>query len=202
MHGRNLRPHYIQITMAKSKSKILQIAADENIIRKIYNIRGQKVMLDRDLAELYNVETKRLKEAVRRNIERFPEDFIFELTIEEANASRTQFASLKRGGNVKYLPFAFTEQGVSMLSGVINSAKAIAMNIAIMRAFVEIRKIIINNNSIANKLQLLSERIDGHDAQLNSIYEAIENLLDDKIDKELEKENWLNRKRIGFKSDE
>ncbi len=88
-----------------------------------------------------------------------------------------------------------------MLSGVINSAKAISMNIAIMRAFVEIRKIIINNNSIANKLQLLTERIDGHDVQLNSIYESIENLLDDKIDKELEKEKWINRKRIGFKSD-
>lgn len=187
--------------MAKSKSKNLQIAVDEIIIRKIYNIRGQKVMLDKDLADLYDIETKRLKEAIRRNIDRFPEDFMFELTIEEANASRSQIASLKRGGNIKYLPFAFTEQGVAMLSGVINSAKAIAMNIAIMRAFVEIRKIIINNNSIANKLQLLSERIDGHDAQLNSIYEAIENLLDDKIDKDLEKENWINRKRIGFKSD-
>ena len=88
-----------------------------------------------------------------------------------------------------------------MLSGIISSPKAIAMNIAIMRAFVEIRKIIINNNSIANKLQLLCERIDGHDVQLNSIYEAIENLLDDKVDKELEKEKWINRKRIGFKSD-
>ena len=88
-----------------------------------------------------------------------------------------------------------------MLSGIISSPKAIAMNIAIMRAFVEIRKIIINNNSIANKLQLLSEKIDGHDVQLNSIYEAIENLLDDKVDKELEKEKWINRKRIGFKSD-
>jgi hypothetical protein len=88
-----------------------------------------------------------------------------------------------------------------MPSGVINSPKAIAMNISIMRAFVEIRKNIVNNNSIPNKLHLLSERIDEHDAQLSSIYEAIENLLDDKTDKELEKEKWLNRNRIGFKFD-
>ncbi len=95
--------------MAKAKSNILQITSDEIIIRKIYNIRGQKVMLDKDLGDLYDIETKRLKEAVRRNIERFPDDFMFELTIEEANASRSQIASLKRGGNIKYKPFAFTE---------------------------------------------------------------------------------------------
>jgi len=187
--------------MAKQKINIQATKADEKIIRKVYVIREQKVMLDFDLAALYEVETGYLKRQVRRDIERFPEDFLFELTLKEYNSLRSQFGILKRGGHSKYLPFAFTEQGVAMLSGIISSPKAIAMNIAIMRAFVEIRKIIINNNSIANKLQLLSERIDGHDVQLNSIYEAIENLLDDKVDKEFEKEKWINRKRIGFKSD-
>ncbi len=101
--------------MPTNKKSSKSIIADESIIRKIYVIRGEKVMLDKDLADLYKTETKRLKEAVRRNIERFPEDFMFKLTIEEANASRPQIASLKRGGNIKYLPMAFTEQGVAML---------------------------------------------------------------------------------------
>ena len=186
--------------MAKAKNNIKPLLADAIVIRKIYFIRDQKVMLDFDLAALYEVETSYLKRQVRRNIERFPQDFLFELTSEELNSLRSQFGTLKRGEHPKYLPFAFTEQGVAMLSGVINSPKAIAMNIAIMRAFVEIRKIIINNKNIADQLQLLDNKIGEHDVQLNSIYEAIENLLDDKTDKELKAAAWKNRKRIGFKA--
>ena len=186
--------------MSKSIQKKLRIKHDENIIGKIYFIRKQKVILDFDLAGLYEVETKYLKRQVRRNIDRFPEDFMFELTDEEFKNLRSQIGTSSWGGT-RFSPMAFTEQGVAMLSGVINSEKAVAMNIAIMRAFVSIREIVLSKNSIAIKLQLLSEKVDGHDAQLNSIYEAIENLLDDKIDKELEKEEWHNRKRIGFKSD-
>src|SRR3954471_23462395 len=115
--------------MAKSAASDLQVMPDEVIISKIYLIRGQKIMLDSDLAALYGVETKRLKEAVRRNIERFPPDFMFELSKEDYDALRTQFASLKRGAHAKYLPFAFTEQGVSMLSGVLKTSVAIQVHI-------------------------------------------------------------------------
>jgi len=186
--------------MAKAKRNIIKLIPDERIVNKIHIIRDQKVMLDFDLAELYEVETGYLKRQVRRNIERFPEDFLFELTPGEFNSLRSQFGTLKRGAHPKYLPFAFTEQGVAMLSGIINSEKAIAMNIAIMRAFVEIRSITLNNKKISEQIKNLFERIGEHDVQLNSIYEAIENLLDDKVDKELQEENWKNRKRIGFKN--
>ncbi len=173
---------------------------EENIIRRIYIIRNQRVILDKDLAYLYEVETKVLNQSVKRNSSRFPKDFMFQLTRKELENLRSQFVTSSWGGP-RYLPFAFTEQGVAMLSGVINSEKAIAMNIAIMRAFVEIRKIINNNKNISEQLQLLQDRIGEHDVQLNSIYEAIENLLDDKTDKELKEEAWSKRKRIGFKSD-
>ena len=116
------------------------------IQNKIYEIRGYKVMLDFDLAEIYGTETKRLKEAVRRNIKRFPSDFMFEITRDEYNFLRTQFATLDigRGKYSKYLPFAFTEQGVAMLSSVLNSEPAIAANINIMRAFIAVRQLVLN----------------------------------------------------------
>lgn len=178
------------------------IMPDEIIIRKIYFIGEQKVMLDFDLAELYQVETNYLKRQVRRNIDRFPEDFMFELTAKEYKSLRSQIGILKRGQHTKYMPFAFTEQGVAMLSGVINSEKGIIMNIAIMRAFVEIKKIFNSNKNIIEQIKILFERISEHDVQLKSIYAAIENLLDDKVDKELKLEMWKKRKRIGFKTDE
>ena len=111
---------------------------------KIYEIRGQKVMLDFDLAEMYGTETKRLKEAVRRNIKRFPSDFMFELTKEEYHSLRSQFASSNQRGGTRYMPFVFTEQGVSMLSSILNSDIAIQVNINIMRAFVAVRQMITN----------------------------------------------------------
>lgn len=183
----------------------------QSIQNRIYEIRGERVMLDRDLAALYEVETKRLKEAVNRNIKRFPEDFMFQLTKEEwealrfqietlekqDNPLRTQIATLKkgRGQHSKYLPYAFTEQGVAMLSGILNSDRAIQMNIAIMRAFVEIRRVLLQESDIKAQLRQIKERIGEHDAQLNQIYDAMENLLDEKA----AQRKWEDRERIGFK---
>ena len=185
--------------MAKEKKVIVKIIPDDSIIRKIYNLRSQKVMLDRDLAELYGVETKVLNQAVKRNAARFPEDFMFRLTNKEAEVSRSQSVTLKQGQNIKYLPFAFTEQGVAMLSGVINSLKAIEMNIAIMRAFVETRKLLHSNKKIAEQIKNIFERIGEHDVQLSAIYDAMENMMDEKMDEKIEKEQWKERERIGFK---
>jgi len=185
--------------MPKQKLNTVSFAPDETIIRKIYVIRSQKVMLDFDLAALYEVETKQLKRQVKRNIERFPDDFMFELNKDEFANLRSQIGTSNQQGGTRYSPFAFTEQGVAMLSGVINSPKAIAMNVAIMRAFVEIRKIIIENKKIAEQLFKLQEKLGEHDVQLKGIYDAIENLLDDKT----EKQSLSNtRKRIGFRPDE
>ena len=172
--------------MSKTKANIIQLNTGEDIIRKIYIIRDQKVMLDFDLAVLYEVETKYLKRQVRRNIERFPEDFLFELSANEFENLRSQFGTSSWGGS-RYKPYAFTEQGVAMVSGVINSQRAIAMNIAIMRAFVEIRKFAVSNKKITEQIKNIFDRIGEHDVQLNSIYEAIENLLDDKADKRIER---------------
>lgn len=116
----------------------------ELIQSKIYEIRGQKVMLDFDLAEMYGTETKRLKEAVKRNLKRFPQDFMFELTKEEFQCLRSQFASSNKRGGTRYMPYAFTEPGVAMLSSVLNSDAAIEINISIMRAFIAIRQLIAN----------------------------------------------------------
>jgi hypothetical protein len=181
----------------------------QSIQNRIYEIRGERVMLDRDLAGLYEIETKRLIEAVKRNIRRFPPDFMFQLTKEEYQFLRSQIATLEsqthsklqfvtlktgKGKYSKYLPYAFTEQGVAMLSGIINSDKAINMNIAIMRAFVEIKKIFLMENDMKEQLRQIKERLGGHDIQLNQIYDALENLLDDKA----AQRKWDDRERIGF----
>lgn len=160
---------------------------------KIYEIRGQKVMLDFDLAEMYGTETAQLKRAVRRNIERFDgDDFMFELTSEEL--SRCQIGTLNkgRGGNIKYLPFAFTELGVSMLSSVLNSKTAIEINRNIMRAFVFIRQYALSHNDLTTKLLELESK---YDKQFKDVYEAITFLLQ----KDLQETEQKQRKRIGFK---
>jgi uncharacterized protein YjcR len=149
----------------------------EVIVTKIIFLRGEKVLLDRDLAELYGVETKQLKRAVRRNLPRFPSDFMFELTREEYNSLRSQFGTLNRGAHSKYLPFAFTEQGVAMLSSVLNSDRAIEVNIAIMRAFVQLRKMIASNEELARKLEELEHKIEKHDEDIGLIFEAIRELM-------------------------
>lgn len=164
---------------------------------KIYNIRGHKVMLDFDLAELYMVENRRLKEAVRRNIQRFPPDFMYELTQQEYQSLRSQFATLKigRGMHAKYPPFAFTEQGIAMLSGVLHSERAIEMNIAIMRAFIAIRQFTLQYNDLAEQIVEIKESVSNHNDQLEQIYGAIEKLLDKKTEQKI----WAGREMIGFK---
>src|SRR4030067_2646197 len=131
----------------------------EVIERKIYLIRGHKVMLDSDLAELYGVATKRLNEQVRRNLKRFPSDFMFQLSSKEAESSRSQVATSKRGGR-RYLPYVFTEQGVAMLSSVLNSDRAVQVNIAIMRVFVKLREMIATNKDLAKRLDELEKKDD------------------------------------------
>jgi ORF6N domain len=185
--------------MAKAKKAVVKIIPDETIIRKIYLLRGEKVLLDMDLAVLYEIDNKQLKRQVRRNIERFPEDFMFELNPKEYNSLRSQFGSLNRGAHSKYMPFAFTEQGVAMLSGVINSPKAIEMNIAIMRAFVETRKLLHSNKKIAEEIKMIFDRLGEHDVQLSAIYDALENLMDEKTEEKVKKIGWEERERIGFK---
>jgi phage regulator Rha-like protein len=162
----------------------------EAIAGKIYLIRGHKVMLDRDLAELYGIETRTLKQAVRRNTGRFPSDFMFELTNEEEDSLRSQIVTLKgRGKHSKYLSFAFTEQGVAMLSTVLNSERAIEVNIAIMRAFVRMRELLATNKKMAAKLDELEERLTEHDENFQVVFEAIKQLLE---------EDEKPKRKIGF----
>ncbi|MFG6410188.1 ORF6N domain-containing protein [Bacteroides acidifaciens] len=153
------------------------IAIIEN---KIYEIRGQKVMLDFDLAEMYGVETKRLKEQVRRNIERFPAEFMFELTKEEVTISRSQIATLKtgQGYNIKYLPFAFTEYGIVMLSSVLKSKTAVEVNINIIRAFVRMRQYLLSNVP-KKELEELKQRIEYLEEDITSDRESYEKQFDD-----------------------
>ena len=151
--------------------------AQEVIEQKIYFIRGRKVMLNRDLALLYRVSTKRLNEQVRRNLKRFPKDFMFKLNWEEARISRSQFATLKHGQNIKYLPYVFTEQGVAMLSSVLNCERAILVNIAIMRAFVKLRQILSTNKELVLKLEQLERKVEKHDTEIHAIFEAIRQLM-------------------------
>ena len=146
----------------------------ESIVNKIIFLRSEKVLLDLDLAQLYGVETKQLKRAVRRNIDRFPPDFMFELTKEEYDSLRYQFGTLKRGEHSKYLPMAFTEQGVEMLSSVLKSRSAIEVNIAIMRAFVELRKMISSHANLERKLIALEKK---YDEQFKVVFDAIRALM-------------------------
>jgi hypothetical protein len=215
------------------------------IRRKIYEIRGQKVMLDYDLAELYGVETKALNQAVKRNIERFPEDFMFRLT-EMEWMMRSQFVTASEGGNWSQIvtssdeepevidnqtdgnssqivtsseegmrsqivtssqqkrkkgvtPFAFTEHGVSMLASVLRSEKAVQMSISIVRAFIALKQYVVRREGLAQHLRVILDRLDEHDVQLNAIYDAIENLLDEKVEEKAEEHKWEERERIGFK---
>ena len=161
------------------------------IQNKIHELRGQRIMLDYDLAEMYEVETKRLKEAVRRNINRFPKDFMFELTKDEFESLRTQIATSKRGG-ARYMPFAFTEQGVSMLASVLKSDIAVQISISIIRAFVLMRQHLSDYKELQEKINQLQENTN---MQFNDIYQALNVLLD----KDKQDTNQKERKRIGYK---
>jgi len=179
----------------------------QSIQNKIYEIRGIRIMLDYDLAALYETETKAVNQAVKRNIKRFPPDFMFRLTPIEWQIMRSQIVTasdemstrLKRvevqaKRNLTQTPYAFTEQGVAMLSGVLSSDKAIMMNIEIMRAFIEIRKIFLQHQNFQLQLNEVKNQLENHDLQLNHLYDAMENLLDEKA----AQRKWEERDRIGF----
>jgi hypothetical protein len=163
---------------------------------RILNLRGQRVMLDADLAHLYGVEPRALNQAVKRNVERFPVDFMFRLTWEEVECSRSQNVILNetaarhpRGGNVKYLPHAFSEHGVAMLSSVLKSRRAAQVNIEIMRAFVRLRDLIGHNRELAQRLEVLESK---YDRQFKVVFDAIRELMTPPVP--------ATRKRIGFVS--
>jgi len=165
----------------------------DKIQTKIYEIRGQKVMLDFDLAELYEVETRALNQSVKRNIDIFPDDFMFQLTLTEWESNSSQFvmSSRKHRGNV-YLPFAFTEHGVAMLANVLKSSKARQTSIAIVRAFITLKKFVLNYNELSEKLQNLESK---YNKQFKDVYDAINFLLQkDNLDTQQKQ-----RKQIGFK---
>ena len=163
----------------------------EVVERQIYLIRGQKVMLDSDLAELYGVATKVLNQAVKRNLRRFPKDFMFQLAAEEAEYLRSQIVTLKatgRGGHRKYLPYVFTEQGVAMLSSVLNSDRAIEANIVIMRAFVRLREMMLSNDELNRKINVLEQK---YDEKFKIVFAALRKLI---------AAPEKPRREIGFKS--
>jgi ORF6N domain-containing protein len=161
----------------------------EKIEKAIYLIRGEKVMLDRDLALLYGVETKILNKAVKRNFQRFPPDFMFQLTEDEAETLRFQIGTSNKGrGGRRYLPYVFTEQGVAMLSSVLNSQRAIVVNIEIMRAFVKLRQLLASNTELARRLDELESK---YDKQFKIVFVAIRQLMAKPV---------RDRKEIGFRS--
>ena len=182
------------------------LVRSERIEARIFLLHGHRVMLSTDLAELYEVEPRVLVQAVKRNIERFPDDFVFQLTPEDASLlrsqsvtgkghpysrSRSQSVILKRGQNIKYLPYAFTEEGVAMLSSVLRSRRAVQVNVAIMRAFVRLRQLLSTNKELASKLAELERRLEDHDGHIRSLFEAIRQLMTP-----TETKRW----RIGFRT--
>jgi phage regulator Rha-like protein len=168
------------------------------IQQKIHEVRGEMVMFDFDLAMLYEVDTRSLNQAVKRNIERFPIDFMFRLTLKEWEGMKLQNMVSSAGRRKKNAtPFAFTEHGVAMISGVLKSEKALMMNISIIRMFIEMKRVLIKNATIKGQLQEMRERIGEHDVQLNKIYDTIEHLLD----LTMNRVKWNERNIIGFKED-
>lgn len=165
----------------------------ETVVSKIYLIRGQKVMLDRDLAILYGVETKQLKRQVTRNIDRFPEDFMFELTSQELQNWRSQFGTSNSDiMGLRYAPFAFTEQGVAMLSSVLNSKKAIGVNIEIIRAFTRIRQVLTENTELRLAIEKLEKKTNNNTKNIEVVFQYLDELLE-------KKDKSKPRKSIGYK---
>ena len=178
------------------------LVPSERIEKAIVFLRGHKVLLDVDLGELYGVETKALNRAVKRNLDRFPADFMFQLTTAEAEDLRcqngtsnltAQIATSKKRGGRRYMPYAFTEQGVAMLSSVLRSKRAVLVNVAIMRAFVRLRKILSTNKALADKLAELEHKVESHDEHIRSLFEAIRQLMTPSVPP---------RRRIGFRREE
>jgi hypothetical protein len=173
------------------------IVADELVINKIYFIRGQKVMLDKDLAELYQVETRYLNKAVNRNIKRFPiPDFMFQLSDEEFKNLMSQIGTSSWGGTRK-APYVFTEMGVAMLSGILNSDRAINVNIQIMRIFTRIRQALLDNNELRLDIEKIKQKLDSHDKNMGIVFHYL-----DELSKKVFAPVQEPRKRIGYKPDE
>jgi ORF6N domain len=167
----------------------------ENIASLVHAVRGERVLFDADLAVLYGVSTKVLNQAVKRNITRFPSDFMFQLSAQEAQAvmaSRSQFVTLKRGQNIKYRPYASTEQGVAMLSSVLRSSHAVEVNIAIMRTFVQLRRLMDSNRHLARKIEALEKK---YDEQFAVVFDAIKRLIAEESARKTQP-----RRSIGFTS--
>ena len=163
-----------------------------SLSNNIHTVRGMRVMLDSDLAKLYDVELKRLLEQVKRNLERFPEDFMFQLTPQELTSLRSQIATLKvgRGQHRKYMPYAFTEHGAIMLASVLNSPRAVEASIFVVRAFVRLREVLLTHSELASKLTELERKVAGHDEDIRAIISAIKQLM--------APPPTPSKKRIGF----
>ena len=171
---------------------------DEVILEKIYVIRGMKVMLDKDLAHLYDVETKVLKQAVRRNIDRFPDDFMFELSNEEFKDLRSQIVTSSWGG-ARYVPMVFTEQGVAMLSSVLNSKQAIQVNIQIIRVFTKMRELILTKKDLLIKMEHLEMKMIKQDEKIALVFKYLKEFIDCQEKTNKKEIDFRQRKRIGFK---
>jgi len=173
------------------KNNLSITVPEERLLHHIYIIRGKKVMLDKDLAKLYGIETKRLKEQVRRNRSRFPADFMFELTQKEFENWRSQFAtSNSEIMGMRYQPFAFTEHGILMLSSILNTERAIKVNIKIMRLFIKMREMLQTHKALLDKLEQLEKKVTGHDDSIKLIFKSLRNFL---------QYQSPPRTRIGFK---
>jgi len=183
--------------MSKTKNQIM--IPDETVISKIYLIRGKKVILDRNLAEFYGIETRRLKEQVRRNIERFPEDFMVEFTKEELEDFRQQFGNTsKEIMGLRIAPFAFTEHGILMLASVLNTERAIQVNIQLVRIFNKMREMLMTHKELFLELEQIKHQLTDHDNKFILIFEYLKQFEESK-QQQLEQ---ANRKKIGFKKDE
>jgi len=161
------------------KEKKASIVSLEHVVSRIFLIRGQKVMLDADLADLYGVTTKRLNEQVKRNIDRFPSDFMFQMNVKEHDSLRSQFATLKhgRGQHRKYLPYVFTEHGAIMAASVLDSERAVQISIYVVRAFVQLREMLSSNKALARKLNELERKLTTHDHAITELIEAIHQIM-------------------------
>lgn len=176
---------------SQNESPLAKSVPDELVMNKIYYVRGQKVMLDKDLAELYGVETKVLKQSVKRNLKRFPEDFMFELDKSEFDILRSQFVTSRWGGD-RYLPLAFSEQGVAMLSSVLKSEKAIFVNIQIMRIFTKIRQVLMDNTELRLAIEEIRQKTENNTKNIEVVFQYLDELLD-------KKDNSGIRETIGYK---
>jgi hypothetical protein len=168
------------------------IISEEFIMSKILLIRNKKVMIDSDLARLYGVETKQLKRQVKRNLERFPEDFMFELTKSEYEILRSQFGTFKQGEHSKYMPMVFTEQGVAMLSSVLNSPAAIKVNIEIIRVFTKIRELLTESISVKLEIEKIKKKLMNHDKNIELVFSYLDEMME-------KNDTKVERIKIGYK---